>query len=171
MHNIEVYSTYEPGPVPNTFRAGHFLRPCAWYCLSCLPENWYCEVVKTYISGHLFVTSLLSSIYSPNPWVLFFNVGVRCCICHLPLLDRQVYSVSRLCLDQSFLSLCHRRHVARLCMLYKVNSNSNHCFFSEIHPLLPELYIPSCDRSSSIVVWSVEVKNLLIYKVFPSCPG
>ena len=33
---------------------------------------------------------------------------------------------------QSFLSLCHRRHVATLSMLYKVNSNSNHCLFSEL---------------------------------------
>ena len=35
--------------------------------------------------------------------------------CHLQLLERQVYSVARLCLDQTFLSLCHRRHVAALC--------------------------------------------------------
>ena len=34
----------------------------------------------------------------------------------------------RLCADQSFLSLCHRRHSAGLCMLYKVNLNLNHCF-------------------------------------------
>ena len=47
--------------------------------------------------------------------------------CHLQLLERQVYSVVRLCPDQSFLSLCHRRRVAGLSMLYKVNSNSNHC--------------------------------------------
>ena len=46
---------------------------------------------------------------------------------HLQLLERQVYSVSRLSPDQSFLSLCHRRHVAGLCMLYKINSNSSHC--------------------------------------------
>ena len=52
--------------------------------------------------------------------------------CHHQLLERQVYSVVRLCPDQIFLSLCHRRHVAALCMLYKVNSNSNHCLFSEL---------------------------------------
>ena len=52
--------------------------------------------------------------------------------CHLQLLERQVYSVARLCPDQTFSSLCHRRHVAALCMLYKVNSNSNHCLFSEL---------------------------------------
>ena len=42
-----------------------------------------------------------------------------------------MYSVARLCPDHSFLSLCHRRHVAALCMLYKVNSNSNHRSFIE----------------------------------------
>ena len=53
-------------------------------------------------------------------------------LCHLQLLERQVYSVARLCPDQSFLSLCHRRRVAGLCMLYKVNSNSTHCLFTEL---------------------------------------
>ena len=46
--------------------------------------------------------------------------------------ERQGYSVTRICPDQTFVSLCHRRHVAVLCMLYKVNSNSNHCLFSEL---------------------------------------
>ena len=52
--------------------------------------------------------------------------------CHLQLLERQVYSVARLCPDQTFLSLGHRRHVTALCVLYKVNLNSNHCLFSEL---------------------------------------
>ena len=36
------------------------------------------------------------------------------------------------CHFQTFLSLCHQRHVAALCMLYKVNSKSNHFLFSEL---------------------------------------
>ena len=48
--------------------------------------------------------------------------------CHLQLLERQVYSVARLCPDQSFVSFL----VAALCMLYKVNSNSNYCLFSDL---------------------------------------
>ena len=40
--------------------------------------------------------------------------------------------MARLCSDQSFLALFHRRHVAALYMLYEVNSNSNHCLFSEL---------------------------------------
>ena len=43
-----------------------------------------------------------------------------------------MYSVARLCPYQSFLSLCHRRRVAGLSMLYKINSNSNHCLFSQL---------------------------------------
>ena len=31
-----------------------------------------------------------------------------------------------------FLAVVHRRRVARLSLLYKVNSNSNHCLFSEL---------------------------------------
>ena len=52
--------------------------------------------------------------------------------CHLQLLERQVYSVARLCPDQTLFSLCHRGHVAALFMLYKVNSNLNYCLFSEL---------------------------------------
>ena len=52
--------------------------------------------------------------------------------CHLQLFERQVYSVVRLCPDQSFLSLCHRHNGAGLSMLSKVNSNFNHCLFSEL---------------------------------------
>ena len=47
--------------------------------------------------------------------------------CQYQLLERPVYSVARHCTDQSFLSLFHRRRVAGLSMVFKVNSNSNHC--------------------------------------------
>ena len=43
-----------------------------------------------------------------------------------------MYSVARLCPDQSFLSVCHRRNVAGLSMFYKVHSNSNYCLVSEL---------------------------------------
>ena len=52
--------------------------------------------------------------------------------CNLHLFERQVHSVARLYHNQPFLLLCHRRHIAALCMLYKVNSNSNHYLFSEL---------------------------------------
>ena len=52
--------------------------------------------------------------------------------CYHQLLESQVYSVARLCSDQSFLSLCPRTNVAGLSMLYKDNSNSNHSLFSEL---------------------------------------
>ena len=52
--------------------------------------------------------------------------------CHLQLLERQVHSVVNHCPDQCLLSLCHRRRVAGLSTLHKVNSNSYHCLFSEL---------------------------------------
>ena len=62
-----------------------------------------------------------------------FSVWGSAAECHLQLHEeRQGYSVARLCSDQSFWSLCHRRRVARLSMLYKVNSNSNHCLINEL---------------------------------------
>ena len=53
----------------------------------------------------------------------------------LPLLERQVYLVAGLCPDQSIMLLCRQHHVDGLRMLYKVNSNSNHCLFSELSPV------------------------------------
>ena len=52
--------------------------------------------------------------------------------CHLQSPERQVYSVARLLNDQTFLSLCHQRHIASRCMLYKVHLNSNHYLLSEL---------------------------------------
>ena len=34
--------------------------------------------------------------------------------------------------DESLLSLCHRRHVARLRMMNMFNSDSNHCLSSAV---------------------------------------
>ena len=68
---------------------------------------------------------------SANPRVLFS--GVRSAAdCHLHLLEHKVCCVARLFPNQSFLSLCHRCHVAGLRMLYKIYSNLNHCLFSEL---------------------------------------
>ena len=52
--------------------------------------------------------------------------------CHLQLLEHKVYSFARLCPERTFLSFCHRCHVAALFMSYKVNSNLNQCLFSEL---------------------------------------
>ena len=41
-------------------------------------------------------------------------------------------SLDRFFPNQNILSLCHGRHVAAQCMLYKVNLNSNHCLFGEL---------------------------------------
>ena len=103
--------------------------------------------------------------------------------CHLQLLERQVYSVARLCPDQIFLSLRHWRYVAALCKLYKVNSNSNHCLFIEFpsvsvrvrhtraataaHPL--EFEVSRCRTSKyarCFLPAQTRVWNDLLYTVF-----
>ena len=101
----------------------HLRTTCAWYCDPCLSMNWYFEVGEACISGHLGVASLLLCICSPNPWVLFSGVWVYCWMSTSASQSPAVYSVARLCPDQIFSSLYHRRHAAALCMLYKANSN------------------------------------------------
>ena len=55
-----------------------------------------------------------------------------CSRCVGQLLERQVFAVARFSHDQTFLSLYHRRRVAGLSMLYKVDANFNHSLFSEL---------------------------------------
>ena len=86
---------------------------------------------------HVFVdTSVLLRLYSAFVLILEYCSPVlrSAAECHLLLFDLQVYSVARPCNDQTFLSLCHQRHVAALCMLYKVNLNLTY----------PSLTYPSC---------------------------
>ena len=80
--------------------------------------------------------------------------------CHLQLLESQVYSVARLCPDQTFLSLCHRRHVAALFMLYKLIRTRIIVCLVSVHLLLSEFDIPRCRCSSSIRVRSIKVYYL-----------
>ena len=63
--------------------------------------------------------------------------------------------MARLCLDQTFLSFCHRRHVAALCMLYKVNSNLNHCLFSELPSASLEFDVPRCQAAAHSIEFEV----------------
>ena len=83
-----------------------------------MSENRYFEVGETYICGHLCVTSLLFCIAFVLPMLEYCSpVWVSAAECHLQLLERQVYSVVRLCPHQSFFWLCYRRRVARICRL------------------------------------------------------
>ena len=102
-----------------------------WYWFPCLVENWHLRFLKS-----IFVdTSALLHCY----FAFVFTILEYCSLVwgaaaeyHLQLLERKVHSVAMLCADQSNLSLWHRRRVAGLTILYKVNSNSNHCLFSEL---------------------------------------
>ena len=116
---------------------------------------------------------MLLCICSPNPWVLFSGVEVSCLLNitrHLQLLDRQMYYVARLFHDQSVLTLYHRRHVAGLWMWHKVNSNSNHCLFSE---LLESKGLYQSSTYASCGHWSLKYQGAERpnWKVFPAGPG
>ena len=78
--------------------------------------------------------------------------------CHLQFLERQVYSVTRLCYAQSFLSLHLGRRVSELSMLYKVNSNSNHCLFSELPSASTSVRNPEL-RPQQLIHWSSKYRG------------
>ena len=78
--------------------------------------------------------------------------------CYLQLLELHVYSVGRLCPDKSFLSLCHRRRVAGLKMLYKVNSNCNYCLFSQL-PSASMLEFESRELGLQLIHWSLKYQG------------
>ena len=79
--------------------------------------------------------------------------------CHLKRLERQVYSVARLCPDQSSLSLCHRRRVTWQSMLFMVNSNSNHCLFNEL-PSGSTIEFDLPGQRQQLIHWSVKFQGV-----------
>ena len=79
------------------------------------------------------------------------------------LLERLVYSMARLCPDQSFFSLSHQRRVVGLSMLHKVNANSNHCLFSVLPSATTRVRIPELRPlliHCSLKYQGVELPNL-----------
>ena len=66
-------------------------------------------------------------------------------------------SMARVSPDQSFLSMCHRRHVAGLCTLDKVNSNSNHCLFSELPPAVTRVRYTRATLAAHLLVFKVSI--------------
>ena len=89
---------------------GLLRRPCAWYCLPCLSKNWYFEVGLACLCGYLCVTCYYALVLPIHEYCSL--VWESAAECHLQLLKRQVYLGARLCPDQTFLSSCHRHHVA-----------------------------------------------------------
>ena len=72
-----------------------------------------------YVDTSVLLLAILHLFY--HPWAS-----------HLQLLEREVYSVVSPpnTINQRFSSLCHRRRVAGLSMLCKVNTKFNHSLFS-----------------------------------------
>ena len=103
-------------------------RQCGWYCHPCLSKNLYFEVDETCLCGHLCVASLLLGICSHNPWVLYS--GVRVCCWMSPSASRAPGVFGGVALPSMIGLSC--RCVIDVMWLHKVNSNSNHCLFSEL---------------------------------------
>ena len=123
-------------------------RPCALYCVS-------------YVSQRIAIFRLVKRLFVDT------SVLLRCCFafllkilkgcsrvcgsaaeCHLLLLERQVYSVARLCPDQSLMLLCHRRNVSGLSMFYMINSNSNHSVVSKLPSASTRVWHPLVQAAS-----------------------
>ena len=79
--------------------------------------------------------------------------------------------MARLCPDLTLLSLCHRRHVAALCMLYNVKSYMNNCLFIE----LPSGSVSVRHSRAAAAAHPLEFEESRcttsqFAKVFPACP-
>ena len=80
--------------------------------------------------------------------------------------------MARLCIDQRFLSLGHRRRVARLSMFYKVNANSDHCLFIELPTASTRVLHARAAAASHPLEIEVSMCRMSQFcKVFPSGPG
>ena len=139
------------------------VRP--WYRLRVSQRIGILRLVKrvfmdTFVLLRCYYAFILPILEYCSPvWGLLLNV--------ISSLDRQVYSVDRFYTDQTFLSLFHRRHVAVLCMFFKVNSNSNHCLFSE----LPSTFVSGLQCSSCACSSSIRVRSIKVYRTsqFAGC--
>ena len=155
----------------------------AWSLTAGSPSKTMCEVLSL-VSQRIGILRLVNRMFMDT------SVFLRCYYafvlpileycspvwgtaaeCHFQLLERQVYSVARLFPDQTFLSWCHRCHVATLCMLYKVNSNSNHCMFSELPSASVRVRRIRAATAAHPLEFEVSRcrKNVPICKVFPTC--
>ena len=141
--------------------AKHIFVDTCWICFS-----YYIAIALLFV----FILPILEYC---------FPVWVSAAECYLQLLESQVCSVARLWHDQSFLSLCRRRSVAWLSMLYKVNANSasfeSICFplsftyraAAAAHPL--EFEVSRCRTSQiarSFQAAKVRMRDNLSYTVF-----
>ena len=76
---------------------------CVVLCLVRLSENRFFDVGEECCCGHLDVTSLV--LCTSSPFLEYCSPVLGSAVeRHLQLLERQAYSVARLCPDQSF---CH----------------------------------------------------------------
>ena len=133
------------------------LRRSWMYCFSCLSKNWYFEVGEACLCGHFCVTSLQLCISSPNPWVLFSGVRIYCWMLCSASRVAGVFGGQAL-LWSEFIVIVSSTSSCGLCMLYNVNSNSNHCLIVQWASIFYQSSThSSCGRSSSIGIRSIKV--------------
>ena len=92
---------------------------------------WLVFVTYAEMSRILRRFQMIIWICFSNPWVLFSGVEISCWMSPSACRAQGVFGGEALPWSD-FLSLCHRRHVAGLYMLNKVNWNSNHRLFNEL---------------------------------------
>ena len=110
---------------------------CQYYGCGMIGLRYYYQIIMEVLWQYLGKIMVKLRPYNSTTVVLW-QCGQGC-------------SVARLCTDLSILSFCHRRHVAVLCMLYKVNSDLNHCLFCESPSVINQSSKhSSCRHSSSI---------------------
>ena len=132
--------------------------PCAGYCFSCLSENRYFLVGKARLRGHLGVIScyyafvfLLILEYCSLVWGSVAEF-------HLHLLERQVYSVTGLCHDQSFCRcVIYVMFLDSVCCTRFIRIRITVCALS-FHLLLPEVDIP--ELRPQLIHWSLKYKGV-----------
>ena len=144
-------------------------KPCEWYCFSCCSENWYFVVGESCLCGHLCLTSLLLCIVLP---ILEYcsPVWESAAEYHLHFLERRVYSVAWRRLIRVSFSLSSMSYCWIVVYVEKVNSNSNHCLFSELPSVSTRvLHIP--ELRPHLIHWSLRCRydqgdRSVINKVF-----
>ena len=108
--------------------------------MPCVPENSHVEVGEACLSAftplcyfYYYSDFVLSHAWCSLAVLEYFSPmcgSVTDCM-FIQLLEHKVRSVAWLGLDQSFMSLNHRRHVAGLCMMYNINSSLYNCLLAE----------------------------------------
>ena len=114
------------------------------------------RLVKRIFGDTSVLLSLLFWICSPNPWALFSGMGVSFWMSPSASWTPGVFGCQAL-YDLCFL-LCHQHRVADFSTLYKVNSNSNHCLFSDLRSASTR--VRHTELRPQLINWSLKYQGV-----------